>query len=157
MSHFTFTRSTYDDCALNTKQKENDSAFGWTTDNSVVESKKSCYQGTSPFMHNPYRSIPMNSVDIESELRGQNLDLTKCPEKKFDPSKQKPVTVNLNDCDNTLVPVYTRLNNATNIFSGITINRFNPLHENLQTNIHQNSYIGVNTRLLLKDVFSSKK
>jgi type 1 fimbria pilin len=108
-------------------------------------------------MHNPYRSIPMNSVDIESELRGQNLDLTKCPEKKFDPSKQKPVTVNLNDCDNTLVPVYTRLNNATNIFSGITINRFNPLHENLQTNIHQNSYIGVNTRLLLKDVFSSKK
>lgn len=156
MSHFTFTRSAYDDCALNTKQKENDSALGWMTDNSVVESKKSCYQGASPFMHNPYRSIPMESVDLESELRGQKLDLTKCPEKKFDPSKQKQVTVNLNDCDNTLVPVYTRLNKACNVFSGITINRFNPLCEDLQTNIHQNSYIGVNTRLQLKDVFSKK-
>ena len=50
MSHFTFTRSAYDDCALNTKQKENESAFGWMTDNSVVESKKSCYQGTSPLL-----------------------------------------------------------------------------------------------------------
>jgi len=155
-AHFSFTRSRYDDCALNKTYQESTSPFDWVTDKSVIESKEVCFQGASPFMHNPFRSIPMESVDIESDLRGQNVDFSRCPEKKFNPNKQNPVkNKTLIDCDNTLVPNYTRVGRACNVLSGISINRFHPLCEDFQeiNKIHDNTYIGTNTRLAVKDAF----
>jgi hypothetical protein len=70
------------------------------------------------------------------------------------------MNIKLNECsDNGLVPEYTRLNKSCNVFSGITINRFHPLCEDLQqlNKIHSNSYIGTNTRLQIKDSYKSKK
>ena len=60
---------------------------------------------------------------------------------------------------NNLVPEYTRINKPCNIFSGISINRFHPLCEDLQdTNkIQSNSYIGTSTRLQVKDAFNKAR
>ena len=162
MSHFSFTRNLYDNCSLEKKNQESTAPFNWVTDKSVVESKQSCFQGTSPFMHNPFKSIPMDSVDIESNLRGQHFKASRCPIHKFNPNNNPYSTVGsvLHECtDNRLVPEYTRLNKSCNIFSGININRFNPLCEDHTdfNKIHSNNYIGTNTRLIIKDSFKNKK
>lgn len=154
MSHFSFTRSSYDECAITKKNSESAGPFQWVTDKSVVESKESCFLGAAPFMHNPYRSVPVNSIDIESDLRGQTRLLSKCIDDKHDPNKIKPVDYQIKECtDLRLVPEYTRMNKSCNIFSGITINRFHPLCEDLQqpSKIASNNIIGKNTRLQVKD------
>jgi len=160
MSHFSFTRASYDKCALEQKNKESTEPFEWVTDKSITESKDVCFQSTSPFMQNPYKSVPSKIVDIESELRGNSYNLSKCPEHKYNPNNKKQVEQPLNECvDNGLIPEYTRLNKSCNVFSGVTINRFHTLYENVQeiNKIHNNSYIGINTRLHVKDAYKSKK
>jgi hypothetical protein len=134
-------------------------------------------------MHNSFNNIPSNSIDIENDLRNSTRQLSRCPESRFDPTKLE----NCKSCDNCnqglpcgcyhckdtktqnklnetsdcdkLIPEYTRINKPCNIFNGISINRFNPLCEDLQdTNkIQSNSYIGTNTRLQVKDTFKDKK
>ena len=176
-AHFSFTNSLYDNCNLNKKQKESTAPFNWITD-SVYENKQSCHVSISPFMHKQFNNIPSNSVDIENEITNRNRHLSRCPESRFDPTKldncQKCEQCNhglpcgcshckqtkfenkIKDCENSnLVPQYTRVNKSCNIFSGITINRFHPLCEDLQNSnkIQSNSYIGSNTRLQVKDAF----
>jgi hypothetical protein len=178
-AHFSFSNSLYDNCNLEKKNQESTGQFKWVTDN-VKESKSACYVNTTPFMHKQFQSIPYNKIDIESDLRNQNRILTRCPDSRFDPTKldnckdcekcnqglpcgcqhcrQTKYENELKDCTNSnLVPEYTRINKPCNIFSGITINRFNPLIEDLQdTNkIQSNSYIGTNTRLQVKDAFKA--
>jgi hypothetical protein len=156
MSHFSFTRNKYDECALDKKYQETTGPFNYSTDVATIESKESCFQGSSPFQHNPFKSIPSEYIDYESDLRGQTRNLSKCIDHSYNPSTQKPIDFSLKECkDNSLVPEYTRINKSCNIFSGITINRFHPLCEDLQqTNkIHQNNYIGSNTRLVIKDAY----
>lgn len=152
---FSFTRSMYDDCAITKKDQESSGPFQWVTDKNVIESPKSCFLGASPFMHNPFKSIPNQSVDIESELRGQTRLLSKCINDKYNPNTSpQPAYKNLQDCvDVRLAPEYTRMNKACNIFSGISINRFNPLCEDSQNinRIPGNNIIGINTRLNIKD------
>jgi hypothetical protein len=159
MSHFSFTRNLYDKCALEKKDQESTSPFEWVTDSNIVESKQSCYQGASPFMHNPFNSVPVERIDAESDLRGQNYPNSRCPTHKFNPELQKQYNQQLNDCEtNALVPEYTRLNKSCNVFSGISINRFSPLCDEVQSldKIHNNTYIGTNTRLQIKDAFKKK-
>lgn len=157
-AHHSFTRAAYDECELKKQFAESTAPFNWATDNNVIESKESCFEATAPFMHNPFKSIPSNVIDIESELKGQTRNLSRCPEQKFDPAKFKPINIDLKECkDKTLVPEYTRENRSCNVLSGISINRFNPLCDDSNTNVQSNSYIGVNTRLLLKDSFETKR
>lgn len=161
MSHFSFTRNAYDKCALEKKNQESTSPFEWITDSEVVESKSFCHQGSSPFMQNPFRSVPVDRVDIESDLRGQNYANSRCPSHKYNPNLQKPYNNELKTCDKGIefIPEYTRLNKPCNIFSGISINRFSPLCDDIQAlnKIHNNNYIGTNTRLQVKDAFKEKK
>lgn len=158
MSHFSFTRNLYDKCALEKKDQESTSPFEWMTDSQIFTSNNSCYQAASPFMQNPMNSISSDKVDIESDLRGQNYINSRCPTHKYNPNLQKPYTEKINDCQKQLVPEYTRLNKACNIFSGISINRFSPLCDDVQAleKIHSNKYIGTNTRLQIKDAFEKK-
>lgn len=176
-NYFSFTNSLYDSCNIDKKNQESTGPYKWISD-SVNESKNNCYVNQSPFMHNNFQSIPMELVDTESDLRNQTRNLSRCPETRFDPTKlnncknctkcneglpceckhcrQTKYENKLKDCISPfLVPDYTRVNKSCNIFSGITINRFAPLYEDLQdTNkIQSNSYIGSNTRLLVKDAF----
>ena len=160
MSHFSFTRNSYDDCALQKKNQESTSPFNWITDSSVVESKNSCFLKASPYQQTPFKSIPTGSIDIESDLRGQTFKSSKCAIHKYDPNTRIPFETKLNECkDNGLVPSYTRLNKSCNILSGISVNRFHPLCEDVQDlfKIHTNDYIGVNTRLQIKDAFKNSK
>jgi hypothetical protein len=175
--HFSFTNSLYDSCNTDKKNQESISPYNWITDQ-VRESTNPCYVNQSPFTHNQTKSIPANLVDAESDLRNQTRMLSRCPETRFDPTKldnckdctkcnsglpcgcthckQSKYENKLNDCVSPfLTPNYTRVNKSCNIFSGITINRFNPLYSDLQdTNkIQSNSYIGSNTRLAVKDAF----
>jgi hypothetical protein len=160
MSHFSFTRAAYDKCAIEKKDQESQAPFNLITDSKVTESKDACFQSTSPFMQNPYKSVPSYSVDIESDLRGHHFQVSKCPTHKYNPTRSQVFNTKLNECtDNGLIPEYTRLNKSCNVFSGININRFHPLCEDFQelNKIHNNSYIGTNTRLQIKDSYKSKK
>lgn len=155
MSHFSFSRSLYDECSLSKRNQESTSPFNWITDAATVESKDSCFlYHASPFMHNSFKSIPAETVDVESDLRNQTRPLTKCPEHKFSPNNAAKSNFKWKECSDTwLVPEYTRIDKPCNIFSGITINRFHPLCDDLQDaqKIHSNTYIGSNTRLQVKD------
>ncbi len=157
MSHFSFTRSAYDDCALQKKNQESTGPFNYMTDTGVVESQSACFEGSAPFQHNPFHSVPTSNVDYESELRGQTRSLSRCPMHKYNPETDNPQATNLiNECkDKGLVPEYTRTNKSCNIFAGITINRFHPLCEDIQSldKIQANTFIGTNTRLLVKDAY----
>lgn len=162
MSHFSFTRSSYDNCALDKKEQESTGPFRWITDKETSENSNKCFlSAASPFMQNPFRSIPQERIDAESDLRGQTLNLSKCPQFKFNPYTQKHYDIPAqNECSNMdLVPEYTRSNRSCNVLSGISINRFTPLCEDIQipTKIHSNDYIGENTRLKVKDDFTMKK
>jgi len=178
-AHFSFTNSLYDDCNLEKKQKESVGPYNWITD-SVYENKTNCHVNMSPFMHKQFNSIPANIIDAENDLSNRSRHLSRCPEARFDPTKlenckscqncnqglpcecshcrQTKYENKVVECENqALVPQFTRLNKSCNIFSGITINRFHPLCEDLQDSlkIHSNSYIGSNTRLQIKDAFKN--
>lgn len=161
-AHFSFTNSLYDTCNIEKKQQESTAPFNWITD-AVYEHQDSCYVDASPFMHNQFKSVPAKAVDIENDLRNQTRPLSRCPSARFDPSKvqnDNKFTSKLENCKTTgLVPEYTRINKPCNIFSGISINRFHPLCEDLQdTNkIQSNSYIGTSTRLEVKDAFNKAR
>lgn len=179
MSHFSFTNSLYDECNIKKKQDESVGPFNWVTDQ-VYEHKLDCYVDASPFMHNQFHNIPATSIDIENDLRNANRPLSRCPEARFDPTKldnckdcdkcNQGLPCGCSHCQNTklnnqlklseacnkgLIPQYTRVNKPCNIFSGISINRFHPLCDELQdvNKIQANTYIGSNTRLNVKDEF----
>lgn len=179
-AHFSFTNSLYDNCNLQQKQAETTGPFKWITE-PIYENKTNCFVNEAPFMHNTFKNIPSSSVDIESDLRNQTRLLSRCNSSRFDPTKTHNCqdckqcndglpcgckhckeTKNQNrliDCEKSgLIPEYTRINKPCNIFSGITINRFDPLCDDLQdvTKIQSNSYIGTNTRLNIKDAFKQK-
>lgn len=160
MTHFSFTRTTYDECALLKKNQESTQPFQYMTDNTVVESNEACYLNVSPFQHNQFYSIPSANVDVESDLRGQTRMLSKCIEKKYNPETGLKYENKIKECaDEKLVPQYTRINKPCNVFSGVTINRFHPLCEDIQSlnKIHSNSYIGSNTRINIKDTYKEKE
>lgn len=156
MSHFSFTRNLYDECALEQKNQEATGQFRWVTDNSIAESKNSCFESNAPFMHNTFHSIPGESIDIESNLRGQNFKNSRCTTHKFNPANEKKHDTKLKECvSKFIIPDYTRTNRSCNVLSEVSINYFNPLYENVQNleKIHDNKYIGLNTRLEVKDAF----
>ena len=158
MSHFSFTRSSYDRCALEKKDEESSAPFKWMTDVNVSESKDVCFESTSPFMQNPFKSIPSSVVDIESDLKGHKFDISKCPTHKYNPEQSEKIDFKLNECkENRLVPEYSRTKRPCNILSGVYIDRFQPFNEDYKNIVHDNSYIGVNTRLKVKDTFKEKK
>lgn len=169
-SHFSFTSNLYDKCNLEQKNKESAGPFHWMTDH-VKESNSKCYQQQSPFIHNTFANIPSSNVDISSDLRGQTRLLSRCPEKKFKSGCLKcnengllmcdecKANIMFKDCPtDALVPEYTRIKRPCDILSGININRFHPLTEDLQEahKIHMNSYIGMNTRNNVKDAWENK-
>ena len=172
-----FTNSLYDECNIQKKEQETTGPYNWITD-SVYESQNPCFVGQSPFMHNQFQSIPTNLVDTESDLRNQTRHLSRCPEARYDPTKldnckqcdkcNQGLPCGCTHCKDTkhnqtlidcstdfLVPNYTRVKKPCNIFSGITINRFNPICNDPQDlhTIQSNSYIGTNTRLNIRDAF----
>lgn len=182
-SHFSFTNSLYDECNIKKKQYESTAPFNWITDH-LYESKSKCYVNSSPLMHNHFNNIPADSIDIENDLRNSTRQLSRCPESRFDPTKLENCKScdkcnqglpcgcshckyskhqnKLNEtlaCNKALIPEYTRVNKPCNIFSGISINRFNPLCDDPQDSakIQSNSYIGSNTRLQVKDTFKAEK
>lgn len=165
---FSFTKSMYDKCNLEKLNQEATAPFSWVTDN-VKEHQDTCFQQQSPFMHNNFPHTPAFNVDISSDLRNQTRHLSRCPEQKFQPicelcneglmckgCKEKII---LKDCPDTIEPEYTRLNKACSISSGINVNRFTPLFEDLQDfqKVHSNKYIGMNTRNQVRDAYASKK
>ena len=180
MAHQSFANLNYDKCALDKKDQENINHFNWTTDSNYGESKSSCFVGTSPFSHFPSRFVPSKAIDIESNLRLQNLPLSRCPSQKYSPLQNCDDCTNCNEglpcgcthciknkqeylkgCDDTnnkfLTPEYTRVKRPCNVLSGININRFDFLTEDYQdmTKIQDNSYIGSNTRLSVRDSFDA--
>lgn len=173
MSHFSFTRTKYDQCASNKKDAENIHAFNLNVDSST-QNVKTCHSVMSSInSYNGAYGVPQSQIDISSELRGQTRSLSKCPGSRYNPMinctdcekcnvglpcgcDHCKKSQNLPACSGLLSPSFTRLNKPCNIFSGITINRFDPLIENVQENAQSLPQSGVNTRLQVKDSFSQQ-
>ncbi len=174
MSEYSFTRSQYDKCNVEKRDQESRGPFNWIMD-PVYESKEACYQAQAPFIVSNVKGISRANIDIESDLRNQTRILSKCPSSRFNPTTQdycknckncdtglpcdcthcrdKRYENELKDCTKNLASQYTRVKKPCNIFSGMNINRFHPLCDDLQdaNKIQSNSYIGVNTRLQIRD------
>lgn len=156
LSHFSFTRSSADECALSQKNQESSAPLSYMTDSNVSLNKDACLVNASPFMQNPFKSIPSSIVDIESDLRIQTHSLSKCADSQFNPDTSKPINFEWKKCANDdLVPQYTRIDKPCNVFSGVTIDRFHPVDPSVQnlSQIQHNNYIGTNTRLQIKDAY----
>lgn len=171
-NYASFSKSLYDTCNLKKKDEESMGPFNWITDN--VHKTMNCDVAQSPFQHTQLNSIPSTLVDKESDLRNQTRPFSRCPEIKYKSNSKElsnqcdvynqgfPCNCNLcsspkNDCNDFLLPSYTRLQKPCDVLSGISINRFDPLFLDSQdiNTIHNNSYIGSNTRLEVKDAFKN--
>jgi hypothetical protein len=156
MSHFSFTRTSADKCALDLDLAQSTDTYKYMTDN-IKENNTSCFLDQSPFMHNHFNSIPSTLIDYENDLYGQTRLNSRCTENKFNPNLEKPIDFSWRVCeDRKLVPEYTRVDKPCNLFAGISINRFHPLCDNVQDNdkIHTNEYIGINSRNVVKDSYN---
>lgn len=160
-SHFSFTRDKYDPSEYNKYLQESQGAFKWLSQN-IYENPDHCHVQQSPYMRGvAAHGINRNSIDVESELLNITRQAGKAPHLKYNPKRDIIKTPKyLNDCQNNspLIPQYTRMDKPCNTFSGISINRFHPLCEDLQdyNKIHKNSYIGTNTRLQTRDSYAKK-
>ena len=154
-SHFSFSRAKYDDCNLVKTQQESTGPFNWVTDQSTQSS--ACHINHSPYIaYNKGQGI--YDVEAENELYGINRAFSKCPEHKYVPTEENRYTKqHLQNCTNEsnqfLEPHYTRTKRPCNVLSGISINRFDYLCEDPQVNIHDNTFIGSNSRLAFKDQY----
>lgn len=174
MSHFSFTRTKYDSCASTKKDEENMHSFNLNVD-AATQNVKMCHPSMSTINgYNGAYGIPESQIDISSDLRGQTRALTKCPQSRYNPMRNCGTCENcdtglpcgcdhckktqeMTHCSNLLTPTFTRLNKPCNIFAGITIDRFDPLFENVQMNSQSLPLSGDNTRLQVKDAFEKAK
>lgn len=159
-SHFSFTRDKYDSCEYDKYLQETNGPYQWLAQN-VYENKDECHVEQSPYMRGvAAHGINRNVIDIESELLNITRPNSRCPDLKYNPTIHKTKTPEYKkNCENTfLIPEYTRMDKPCNVFSGVTINRFHPLHSDLQdyNKIHRNSYVGQNTRLITRDAYAKK-
>lgn len=155
--------------------------FYHTTDPNRFLPLTDCYQYI-PGVGNKHiknQGTSRQSIDIESDLRNQNRQLSYCPKEKFLPVLNcsdcescdqglpcscyhcKQNLHNGNDaaeCDFQIIPEHTKLNyiKPCNL-PGIYINRFEPLCRNVQdpNKIHKNNYIGIDSRNFMKDKFAN--
>jgi hypothetical protein len=107
----------YDQCALNQRDNLSTHQFNLIVDPSIVESKQKCYHSQTPFVNNPFNSIPSEYIDIESELNGLSRLNSKCNAKKYhrDTSHQQKLYVKECSGQNDLQIQYTRMKKSHNI------------------------------------------
>ena len=171
----TVTSPLYDMCNYKAKLQESLGPYNWITQN-VRENPEACNNENSPFMQQPFFSIPKDKIDIESELRNETRKLSRCPENKYTPfsgstckectkcdtvipcdclhCKTKEYHNGLKECiKSKLTPEYTKKNKSCDN-PEVYINRFSHLNEDLQDSvkIHPNSYIGIASRNMTKDL-----
>lgn len=169
------TRSLYDTLAIAQKDRQSTGPFAWITANFQKDSPDACFvERSSVFMSKQY--LPADQIDTESDLRNNSRPSSRIISTKAytgptsdtckackncntglpcgcDHCKEKK---NIKNCSgDTHVPTYTRLNKPCKVTSGININRFSYLCEDLQdvSKISSNDVIGTNTRLAVKDQF----
>lgn len=153
MSH-SFSRTMYDTEALKQHGYDSMSVFNRISDSSVIQAN--CYSKESGMMPDTLNSIPGTNVNIESDLRGHNVVLSRYGETRIKNCEECKDNYPVTECiDNALIPQYSRLDNQLSLFKGINVNRFNPLCEDYQRDevIPTNDVYGVNTRLYAKDKY----
>jgi hypothetical protein len=121
------------------------SIFNRLTDESIYQTK--CFQTDAGRM--PYRpSVRPNDIDIENDLRGQNVILSRYGETRIRETPDVTAEV-YSEC--SFVPEYTRFNKPC-LVRGTYINRFDPLCQDYQANaFYSNDIAGINSRLAAKD------
>jgi hypothetical protein len=113
----TLTSLIYDQCALDQRENLSRNQFNLIVDPSVMESKQKCFQSQSPFVNNPFKSIPSEYIDVESELNGLNRLNSKCNAKKYVRDTSAPKQLFLNNCqgESDLQTKYTRMKKTHNV------------------------------------------
>ena len=178
------TRGIYDQCAYNHRLMESTSPLGYQINPIAYESCHKCHQAYPGFVGHLGGvgfGIGPDRVDMESDIRGQTRLLSRCPSKKYDPTKYKNCNtyekfegglpcgdnkVNVNDmsympdCTPGILPTESldsRNFNGCSDLNGIFINRFDHVCANPQDPNrvffykNTNRRLGEETRLDMKD------
>lgn len=156
-NHFSFTRNRYDNCATDKSLKQSTDPFNIITQQGIKEHETNCNLDNSPFMHENFYNIPAKFVEVEDELFCKTQKLSKCPDgpktmkTEFLPQCTKQI-------QNNMSSVYSRIDKPASVYDTIITNHFPPLDDIQHLNmIHSNNYIGVNTRLQVKDAYTKNK
>lgn len=72
-----------DKCNESRHNYDNHSIFGYMTDSNMYINKNSCLDDTPVFTPYIQSGIPLESIDIENELRGTTRPNTRCSSKKW--------------------------------------------------------------------------
>jgi hypothetical protein len=83
-----FNRTIYDSCAYATQLQSSTSPLEYNLFTSKYQNCKTC-----PLVEGSTNNINFgDKVNIENELQGLNRQLSRCPEKKFDPKSSVPTS-----------------------------------------------------------------
>lgn len=153
------TNSLYDDNVKNLQDVENSKILSRNTSTGVLSGAPGCFLNIPSFNPSPFNNIPGDLTKVEDNLRGYSRlsrnravaqnPCNECSNKTCDCLSNQ--SMNRMICtDNSLAPIHSRLDKK---YYDFTVNRFTPLFENSQdlSRISDNSRIGINTRLLVKD------
>lgn len=72
-----------EDCNKTQQNSDNKSIFKYITDNSMFVNNNNCLDDTPAFLPYIQSGIPLQSIDIENDLRGVNRPNTRCSSKKW--------------------------------------------------------------------------
>lgn len=72
-----------DDCYKGQQNYDNKSIFRYMTDSNMFVNENTCLDTTPPFLSYIPAGIPIQSIDIENDLRGINRPNTRCSSKKW--------------------------------------------------------------------------
>ena len=133
--------------------------------------KESCNMNFPGMLDTRSKGVLSRNIDIESKLRTLDIKNSKCPEKQYNP------LLNCIDCDNcnSGLPCdcnhckkrkenqcdpqfYAQLSVKDKNVRSAEWNRFEPICVDVQklSRFHDNSYIGINSRILMKDKAKAK-
>ena len=146
-----YNRLIYDPCSFNQRFQESVKPLAYQTQTPRIN--KSYNPNPGFLSHLEDRGVSCNRIDAESDILNITRPASKCPSRKFPVHSQRTMNNIHPESDERLQTKYTKEKRACNVLSGININRFEPLCTDLQNPklIHNNCYIGLNTRTHERD------
>lgn len=135
-----------DSCNIKHRLDESMRPLSYQTQTPLIKER----YNTSPGFLMDDRGVKGCDIDIESDIFNINRPLSQCPSEKF-----PKYAINAGNVmpDTSIRTEYTREKRPCNVLSGVNINRFEALCNDFQDTktIHNNCYIGLNTRSFERD------
>lgn len=81
-----FTKTKYDNCAVNQNDKSNKSIFSYIVNPFPHINEQECNDYTPPFLTYVPSGVQPRNIDLENDLKGMTRPVTKCDACKYTPT-----------------------------------------------------------------------